>query len=166
MHLHPLTTLRKTQTNENWDNPSATSLWLDTNEKMTKLAREISLVVITEFGAREYLKKLANSNWFQAFGCVLGFDWHSSGLTTTTCGAFKEGLKPLQKDLGLFVCSGKERLVKPKLAIMKSFTPSAALALSQIRVKISLCLKQKTSILKKRGKSWVIEHQTDLKQKF
>lgn len=76
-------------------------------EKMTKLAREISLVIILEYGVGEYLKKLANPNWFQAFGCVLGFDWHSSGLTTTTCGALKEGLRPIQKDLGLFVCGGK-----------------------------------------------------------
>lgn len=76
-------------------------------EKMKVLAREISLVIILEYGVGEYLKKIANPFWFQAFGCVLGFDWHSSGLTTTTCGAIKEGLKPLQKDLGLFICGGK-----------------------------------------------------------
>ncbi|MGB9911083.1 MAG: DUF763 domain-containing protein [Microgenomates group bacterium] len=76
-------------------------------EKMSKLAREISLVIIMEYGVGEYLKKLANPWWFQSFGCVLGFDWHSSGLTTTTCGALKEGLKPLQKELGLFICGGK-----------------------------------------------------------
>ncbi|HUV42329.1 MAG TPA: DUF763 domain-containing protein [Patescibacteria group bacterium] len=76
-------------------------------ERMTKLSREISLVLINEYGTEEYLKRLADPNWFQAFGCVLGFDWHSSGLTTTTCGALKEGLKPIQKDLGIFVCGGK-----------------------------------------------------------
>jgi len=76
-------------------------------EQMTKLAREVSLILITEQGKEEYLKKLANPDWFQAFGCVLGFDWHSSGLTTTTCGAIKEGLRPIQKDLGIFVCGGK-----------------------------------------------------------
>jgi len=76
-------------------------------EKMVKLGREISLVIILEYGVGEYLKKLADPWWFQAFGCVLGFDWHSSGLTTTVCGALKEGLKPLQKDLGLFICGGK-----------------------------------------------------------
>ena len=76
-------------------------------EKMVKLGREISLVIILEYGVGEYLKKLADPCWFQAFGCVLGFDWHSSGLTTTVCGALKEGLKPLQKDLGLFICGGK-----------------------------------------------------------
>jgi len=78
-------------------------------EKMTALGREISLVIILEHGVGEYLKKLADPCWFQAFGCVLGFDWHSSGLTTTVCGALKEALKPLQKDLGLFVCGGKGR---------------------------------------------------------
>jgi len=76
-------------------------------EKMTKLAREISLILISEYGKKEYLKRLADNNWFQAFGCVLGFDWHSSGLTTTTCGALKEGLKPFQSDLGFFICGGK-----------------------------------------------------------
>ncbi len=76
-------------------------------EKMTKLAREISLVLISEYGKEEYLTRLSNPNWFQAFGCVLGFDWHSSGLTTTTCGALKEGLKHDQDELGLFICGGK-----------------------------------------------------------
>ncbi len=41
---------------------------------MKKLAREISLVIILEQGVGEYLKKLADPHWFQAFGCVLGFD--------------------------------------------------------------------------------------------
>jgi len=38
---------------------------------------------------------------------VLGFDWHSSGVTTTLCGALKEGVKGIEKDLGLFVAGGK-----------------------------------------------------------
>jgi len=76
-------------------------------EQMAKLSREISLVLIDEYGTEEYLKRLADSNWFQALGCTLAFDWHSSGLTTTTCAAIKEGLKPFQKDLGIFICGGK-----------------------------------------------------------
>ena len=76
-------------------------------EKMTKLAREISIIFIKEHGVGEYLKKLADPFWFQSLGCVLGFDWHSSGLTTVTCGALKEGLKPIGADLGLFICGGK-----------------------------------------------------------
>lgn len=85
----------------------STPRWLF--EQMTKLAREISIILITEYGVEEYLRRLSDSCWFQAFGCTLGFDWHSSGLTTTTCGAIKEGLRPIQKDLGIFVCGGKGR---------------------------------------------------------
>lgn len=78
-------------------------------EKMAKLAREISTILVKEHGVGEFLKKLSDPFWFQSLGCVLGFDWHSSGLTTVTCGALKEGLKPLERDLGLFVCGGKGR---------------------------------------------------------
>ncbi len=76
-------------------------------ERMVKLAREISIIIVSEFGPEDLLSKLADPAWFQAFGCVLGFDWHSSGLTTTTCGALKEGLRGLEKDLGLFIAGGK-----------------------------------------------------------
>jgi hypothetical protein len=55
------------------------------------------------------LRRLSHPYWFQAFGCVLGFDWHSSGVTTTLCGALKEGLKGTESDLGLFVAGGKGR---------------------------------------------------------
>ena len=45
--------------------------------------------------------------WFQAFGCVLGFDWHSSGVTTTVCGAVKESLRETGPEWGLFAAGGK-----------------------------------------------------------
>lgn len=51
--------------------------------------------------------RLSDPYWFQAFGCVLGFDWHSSGVTTTTCGAVKEGIKGLEGELGLYAAGGK-----------------------------------------------------------
>jgi hypothetical protein len=38
---------------------------------------------------------------------VLGFDWHSSGVTTVTCGAMKEAYKHFGKDMGLHVAGGK-----------------------------------------------------------
>ncbi len=97
----------------------STPAWLF--EQMTKLAREISLVIILEQGIGEYLKRLSEPDWFQAFGCVLGFDWHSSGLTTTTCGAIKEGLGPIQKDLGLFVCGGKGKTSRKTPQELKDF---------------------------------------------
>ncbi|MHB0913494.1 MAG: DUF763 domain-containing protein [Armatimonadota bacterium] len=78
--------------------------------RMTGLAREIVSLLVMEFGTEEVLKKFSDPHWFQAFGCVLGFDWHSSGLTTTVCGAVKEGLKGLEGELGLFVAGGKGRV--------------------------------------------------------
>ena len=74
---------------------------------MTRLSREIVVYMVRELGAGEVLRRLADPFWFQAFGCVLGFDWHSSGVTTTVCGAIKEGLRGVDRELGLFVAGGK-----------------------------------------------------------
>ncbi|MCM8824413.1 MAG: DUF763 domain-containing protein [Candidatus Omnitrophica bacterium] len=76
-------------------------------ERMKQLAKEIVLIIVKEFGCNEFLVKISDPYWFQAFGCVLGFDWHSSGLTTTLCGALKEGLKDISSEIGIFVCGGK-----------------------------------------------------------
>lgn len=76
-------------------------------ERMKELAREIILVVASEYDTGEFLKRVSDPCWFQAFGCVLGFDWHSSGVTTTVCGAVKEAVRGLETDLGLYVAGGK-----------------------------------------------------------
>jgi len=76
-------------------------------ERMTRLSRSIVQAIVSEFGAEEFLKRLSDPVWFQSFGSVLAFDWNSSGLTTTTCGALKMGIWGLEKDLGLFICGGK-----------------------------------------------------------
>ena len=78
-------------------------------DRMVKLAREITIAIVADFGADEMLRRLSHPFWFQAFGCILGFDWHSSGVTTTLCGALKEGIRGLETDLGLFVAGGKGR---------------------------------------------------------
>jgi len=76
---------------------------------MVKLAREITIAIIADYGPEEMLRRLSDPYWFQALGCVLGFDWHSSGVTTTLCGALKEAVKGIEKELGLFVAGGKGR---------------------------------------------------------
>ena len=75
--------------------------------RMKKLSREIIMLIVSEYGSSEMLYRISDPLWFQAFGCVLGFDWHSSGVTTTVCGAVKESVKGLEKDLGFFVAGGK-----------------------------------------------------------
>jgi hypothetical protein len=76
-------------------------------DRMTGLAGEIATVIVEEHGTAELLRRLSDPFWFQSLGCVLGFDWHSSGLTTTACGALKEGLRGRQQELGVFVAGGK-----------------------------------------------------------
>jgi hypothetical protein len=77
-------------------------------ERMTALAREVALAVLAEEGPAGLLLRLSDPIWFQAFGCALGFDWHSSGLTTTVCGALKEGLRGVG-GTGAHVAGGKGR---------------------------------------------------------
>lgn len=74
---------------------------------MTKLAGAVTAAIVEEFGPEEMLRRLSDPWWFQAFGCVLGFDWHSSGVTTVTCGALKEAAKACGRDLGILVAGGK-----------------------------------------------------------
>ncbi len=80
-------------------------LWLF--NRMKRLARSVTLAIVEEFGVEEFLKRLSDPIWFQSLGCVIGFDYNSSGLTTTTLGALKEGLRGLENELGIFVCGGK-----------------------------------------------------------
>ena len=78
--------------------------------RMVRLSREIVIYLAGEYGTAEILRRLSDPYWFQAFGCVLGFDWHSSGVTTTVCGAVKESLKDLDRELGFFAAGGKGRV--------------------------------------------------------
>jgi hypothetical protein len=78
-------------------------------QRMKSLAREITFFIIDAYGVEEMLLRLSDPFWFQAFGCVLGFDWHSSGVTTTVCGAMKEGMKGMEREVGFFIAGGKGR---------------------------------------------------------
>jgi hypothetical protein len=75
--------------------------------RMVRLARAVLAHLVAEYGPEEVLRRPSDPFWFQAFGCVLGFDWHSSGVTTTVCGALKEAVRDRQGDFGLYVAGGK-----------------------------------------------------------
>jgi len=77
--------------------------------RMIKLAREISEIIILEFGTKKFLKFLSDPIWFQSFSCVLGFDWHSSGSTTATLYALKQALKGID-EIQVFGGKGKHSL--------------------------------------------------------
>jgi hypothetical protein len=76
-------------------------------KRMKHLSAEIIQAVAYSYEPAEMLRRLADPFWFQALGCVLGFDWHSSGLTTVTCGALKEACALLGGDAGIHVAGGK-----------------------------------------------------------
>ncbi|VUT26907.1 MAG: hypothetical protein MOIL_01781 [Candidatus Methanolliviera sp. GoM_oil] len=79
-------------------------------DRMVKLAGGISEIIILEYGEGEFLKRISDPFWFQSLSCIIGFDWHSSGTTTTTCGALKVALNP-EKD-GIAVAGGKGKASK------------------------------------------------------
>jgi hypothetical protein len=76
-------------------------------DRMTKLGTAISEAIIYHHGVPELLSRLSDPFWFQAFGSVMGMDWHSSGITTSVVGALKRGLNPRSNELGVFVCGGR-----------------------------------------------------------
>ena len=82
-------------------------VWLA--DRMTRLGAVISEAIIHAYGRDELLRRLAHPFWFQAFGSVMGMDWHSSGVTTSVIGALKRGLEPLSGELGIHVCGGRGR---------------------------------------------------------
>jgi hypothetical protein len=76
---------------------------------MERLGRVIAEAIVLEYGHDELLRRIAHPFWFQAFGAVMGMDWHSSGITTSVLGALKRGLSPVERELGVFVCGGRGR---------------------------------------------------------
>jgi hypothetical protein len=78
-------------------------------ERMTRLGTGISEAVLYHYGTSELLSRLSDPFWFQALGCVMGMDWHSSGITTSVMGALKHGLNPRSHELGIYVCGGRGR---------------------------------------------------------
>src|ERR1700724_2299078 len=78
-------------------------------ERMTMLGTAIAESVIQHYGVSQLLSRLSDPFWFQALGCVMGMDWHSSGITTSVLGALKRGLNPRAHELGIYVCGGRGR---------------------------------------------------------
>ncbi len=73
--------------------------------RMRRLAKEVSSILIDEYGTGTFLERLSDPYWFQALGCVLAYDWHSSGVTTVVTGVLKAALSA--EEHGIVVCGGK-----------------------------------------------------------
>lgn len=76
-------------------------------KRMSLLGGAIVEAVVMEYGKRALLQRMSDPFWFQSLGCVLGMDWHSSGITTSVIGALKESVNKRSNDIGIYICGGK-----------------------------------------------------------
>src|SRR5439155_4558114 len=77
--------------------------------RMARLGTVMVEALVLEEGPHGVLRRLAHPFWFQALGCVMGMDWHSSGITTSVLGALKRGLAGRERELGITICGGRGR---------------------------------------------------------
>lgn len=78
-------------------------------KRMSELGGAVLESIIHQYGTSAVLSRLSDPFWFQAFGSVLGMDWHSSGITTSVMGALKRAVNPRFNELGIYICGGKGR---------------------------------------------------------
>ncbi len=81
-------------------------------ERMVRLGREMTYIIIDEYGPDEFVRRISDPVWFQSLGTVLAFDWNASGLTTILTAALKEAIRGREQDLGLFIAGGKGKTSK------------------------------------------------------
>lgn len=89
--------------------------------RMVKLGAAIAEAIVRDYGASEFLTRLSDPYWFQALGCVMGMDWHSSGITTSVMGALKRGLNPQSHELGIAICGGRGKHSRKTPAELRQF---------------------------------------------
>jgi hypothetical protein len=80
---------------------------------MRKLAKEIFTIISYEYGKEKILKRISDPFWFQALGCTLGYDWHSSGVTTVVTYVLKKAILPEEHNIGICGGKGKNSLNTP-----------------------------------------------------
>jgi uncharacterized protein len=108
--------------------PGKAPRWLF--RRMVALSRGITEVIVYEYGTDEFLRRLSDPFWFQAFSCVLGYDWHSSGTTTVTCGALKEAIN--HEQFGIRFAGGKGKASQNTVAEIASLSDQYNLSTSLV----------------------------------
>lgn len=76
-------------------------------ERMSLLGGAIAEAIIIEYGRPALLQRLSDPFWFQSLGCVLGMDWHSSGITTSVMNALRKAINYRSEELGVYICGGR-----------------------------------------------------------
>ena len=75
-------------------------------QRMSLLGGAIAEAIVIEYGRPELLR-LSDPFWFQSLGCVLGMDWHSSGITTSVMNALRKAINCRSEELGVYICGGR-----------------------------------------------------------
>lgn len=96
-------------------------------QRMSKLGLAITEAVIQEYGKNAFLARMSDPFWFQSLGCVLGMDWHSSGITTSVMGALKRSVNQRSRELGIYICGGKGRYSKETPAELQKIAEQTGL---------------------------------------
>jgi hypothetical protein len=99
---------------------------------MSLLGSAIVEAIVTDYGKSEVIRRLSDPCWFQALGCVLGMDWHSSGITTSVMGALKKAVNPQVRELGIYICGGKGRYSKETPAELRAIAEKTGLSADQL----------------------------------
>lgn len=147
---------------------------------MVKLSGALTEVILEEYGHEEFLNRISNPYWFQGFSCIIGFDWHSSGTTTTTCGALRASLNPEEHGIAVLGGKGKNSLKTPmqigQLADEFNFsekTRDNLINSSKLSAKIdnsciqdSFTLYQHNFFLTEKGKWAVVQQGMNLSNKY
>lgn len=76
-------------------------------QRMSLLGGAIVEAIIIEYGRPALLRRLSDPFWFQSLGCVLGMDWHSSGITTSVMNALRKAINYRSEELGVYICGGR-----------------------------------------------------------
>ncbi|MEJ2005581.1 MAG: DUF763 domain-containing protein, partial [Cyclobacteriaceae bacterium] len=95
--------------------------------RMERLGGAIAESIIEEYGISVFLERISDPAWFQAFGCVLGMDWHSSGITTSVLAALRRSFEKRHNHLGLRVFGGRGRASRKTPAELTDFAEQTGL---------------------------------------
>ncbi len=114
--------------------------WLYT--RMEQIGLAITELIIAEFGTSGFISRMSDPFWFQALGCVMGMDWHSSGITTSVIGSLKHAVNPRSSSLGLYICGGRGTYARKtpselqQLSNRFSFDPAPMVTASKLTAKV------------------------------
>lgn len=146
---------------------------------MIRLGREVVYLIVEEYGTYEFLKRVSDPLWFQSLGCVLGYDWHSSGVTTVLTGVLKSITN--NSNFGLIIAGGKGKSSRNVPNEMKNLLKKINLEgkeeeytrISRLVAKIDNCLIQDgynlyhhSIIIDEKGNWAVIQQGMNIEEKY